>query len=142
VARVTLICAIALAVIGFVLGDPPEAVAIAFGAGFVLGPFLLLVCWGLTYFLMPKRAGRLFHQHRALQKEVSYGWSDAGLSFQSANGSGQIQWTDLHRWAEGKHTFLFYLTDNLFHFVPRHRLSEAEAADLRTTAATHGPRGR
>jgi hypothetical protein len=124
-----------LAVIGYLIGDSRPAVAVAFASGLLLGAFLILLCWGLSYALMPRRAGRLFRQHRALQKNVSYGWSDTGLTYRGANGSGQIAWEDMHRQAAGKHSFLFYLTENLFHFVPRRALSDSEAKDLEATAA-------
>jgi hypothetical protein len=131
-----------LAVIGLLSGDAAPAVVVAAGAGLLFGPLLILVLWGVSYALLPRRARRLYHQHRALQKEVSYGWSEAGLRYKSANGSGKTAWEDFHRWSEGRHAFLFYLTDNLFHFVPRRQLSEAEVADLRDTARTLGPEQR
>ena len=128
------------AVIEFLARDPLARVMAAMGAGLLLGPLVLLLCWGLSYALLPRRAGRLFHQHRALKKEVSYGWTDDVLTYRGANGSGQTAWEDLHRHAEGKHTFLFYLTDNLFHFVPRRALTDSEAEDLRKLMASLGPR--
>ena len=131
--------AVTIAVIGLLAGDPLPAILIGIGAGLFLGPVAILLCWGLAYLRLPSRAGRLFHQHRALRKEVSYGWSDAGLTYRGANGSGRIAWEDLHRWIEGRSTFLFYVTDNLFHFVPLRSLSDAEAQDLRSTAAALGP---
>jgi YcxB-like protein len=131
-----------LAVIGLLSGDGVRAAVVAAGAGLLLGPLAILVLWGVSFALLPKRARRLYRQHRSLQKEVSYGWSEAGLSYRSANGSGEIAWQDFHRWSEGPHAFLFYLTDQLFHFVIRRQLSETEAADLRNTASALGPERR
>jgi hypothetical protein len=140
IASAALSAALVMAAIGFLAGDRLPALVGVFGGGLVIGPFAILACWGLSYALLPRRAGRLFRQHRALQKEVSYGWSDAGLTYRAANGSGGMPWEDLHRWAEGKHVFLFYLTDNLFHFVPRRALTDSDAEDLRNLTARLGPR--
>jgi hypothetical protein len=142
IASAALSAAVTVAVIGFLARDPLPLVMAAAGAGLLLGPLFFLVFWGLSYVLLPRRARRLFHQHRALKKEVSYGWCDAGLTYRGANGSGQTAWEDLHRHAESKHMFLFYVTDNLFHFVPRRALTDSEAEDLRNLAAELGPRVR
>ncbi len=140
-ASAALSAAATLAVLRFLAGDRLPVVLLVFGAGLLVGPAVLFFWWGLIYALLPRRAGRLFDQHRSLRKEVSYGWSDEGLSYRGANGSGRIAWEDLHRWAAGRYSFLFYLNDNLFHFVPRRVLSDAEATDLCSQAAGRVPKG-
>jgi hypothetical protein len=89
--------------------------------------------------IMPAFARRTYRQQRSLHKEFQYGWSEQGLSYRTRYGSGIVPWHELHRWGDGRDTFLFYIHDRLFHFLPRHVLTAEQAEDLRWTAAEFGP---
>jgi hypothetical protein len=92
--------------------------------------------------IMPAYARRTYRQQRTLHKDFRYGWSEEGLSYRTKYGSGILPWHELHRWSDGRHTFLFYINDGLFHFLPRRVMTAEQAEDLRATAAEHGPERR
>jgi hypothetical protein len=100
------------------------------------------LAWVALLVIMPFRARRTFRQQRNLHKEFQYGWSEDGLRYRSKYGSGIIPWHELHRWSDERHTFLFYVHDKLFHFLPHRVLTAEQAQDLRSTAARFGPERR
>ncbi|MBV9883995.1 MAG: YcxB family protein [Sphingomonadaceae bacterium] len=118
---------------------PPERVVpIALGAG--LGAILLVVLiLAIRFAALPAQARRTFRQNKAVQKEQLYCWSDEGIGWRSASSDSRIAWAELYRWSEGRHAFLFAVSERGVHFVPRRALSDAEAADLRATAERFGP---
>jgi hypothetical protein len=128
-----------LGLLGLIAGDPVGRVLGTMATALVAAPVLVLCVWGLCYWLLPRNARRLFRQQRTLHRDFTYGWSEEGIHHRSDRGTGAIAWSDIHRWSEQRHTFLFYMNDRLFHFIPRRLLSDAEARDLSTTAAAHGP---
>jgi hypothetical protein len=131
------------AAVGAILGlvdEGPDPLGIAASAftyaliPLVVGP----VVYGFCYLAVPRRARRLYRQNKNLQRPMRYAWSEEGLSYASSTGTGKVAWTDLHRWSEGGSSFLFLLTDAMFHFIPKRAFAEAEAEDLRSTAARSG----
>jgi hypothetical protein len=84
----------------------------------------------------------MYRQQRNLHKEFQYGWSEQGLGYRTRYGSGIVPWHEVHRWSDGRDTFLFYINDRLFHFLPRRVLTAEQAEDLRWTAAEFGPERR
>jgi hypothetical protein len=101
---------------------------------------LLPVYWLAIYLWIPTTSRRQFRQRRTMHTAVFYSWSDEALSYRSSNANGTFPWSDLHRWTEGRHSFLFYLEDRMFHFVPRRVLSDEQVEDLRRTAKAFGPK--
>jgi hypothetical protein len=104
-------------------------------AGVIIGG-ITLVMWRV---IMPLIAKRMYRQQRSLHKEFRYGWSPEGLSCRTKYGSGIVPWHELHRWSDGRDTFLFYVHDRLFYFVPYSALTPEQVADLRQTVAEFGP---
>jgi len=109
------------------------AVAAAAGGGG------LLLCLGLGYLLIPRRARRLFRQSATAGRPYRYAWSDEGLSFRSDTESGTRAWQDFYRWGESSRGVLLLLNERLFYIIPRRALTAAQAEDLRATVAAHGP---
>jgi hypothetical protein len=62
---------------------------------------------------------RTYRQRRGLQREVRYIVSDAGLTGENVNGRMTTPWGDYHRWKEGPQSFLLYLSNDLFHVIPK-----------------------
>jgi len=104
----------------------------------VLGAGLTSLVYLGIYLLMPRRAGRLYRQQASLQRPLSFGWDETGLSVRSANGAGLVPWSELHRWSDGREMLLFYLNDQLFYFLPHRALTAVQIEDLRAMAAAHG----
>jgi hypothetical protein len=94
---------------------------------------------GLGFLLLPRRARKLFRQQRTLHHEMSFSWSDGGSEWRRGSSVTDTPWADYHRWMETPETFLLYVNDILFHFVPKRALDSVQADDLRATLAAQGP---
>lgn len=91
---------------------------------------VVLVAW---LFILPWSSRRLYAQSKTVQLEHVCGWSEAGFSYASEAGSGQIRWPLLHGWRRGRRAFLFYFKDRLSHFLPMRVPDAAQTADLQAT---------
>jgi len=121
---------VALSIIGFILlllGVFTDYKAIGFGGaiGGFIGYFAVL------YLLIPFNAKRQYKQHRALRDEIHMTLSEQGIDFKSEFGESRLQWSDIHKWKNGKGMYLLYITSNMFHMVPSRALSaENELSEL------------
>ena len=96
--------------------------------------------WGVLVFLLylllyfgfyvPFSARRSLNQYKALQREFSLSPSETGLKWTAENGNAIIPWTDFLRWKENDAVFLLYVSDSLYHVIPK-RLFEV-ATDIQT----------
>jgi len=91
-----------------------------------------------TYLLIPRRATRLFRQHRTLDQPFRFVWDETGVTFGSPSGSSNLQWDQYHSWFENDRLFAFGLNEQPFHWAPKSAMTDAQAADLRATVATSG----
>lgn len=136
-ARVIILLAIAIAaVVGIWFWDGDWLPGILGVGGGFAG---LAIVVGSQWLLLPRRAARLFRQSKSMRRAFTYRWSPDGLGFTTSTTSGQLPWTDLHRWAQDRSTFAFYNNDAMFHFIPRRFLTAAQDADLVSTTTMHGP---
>src|SRR5688500_9877194 len=115
-------------------GDLEDVAAAASGFA-LLGLFVFLFIYLATYLLLPRRAGRLYRQHKTLQQPWTYGWSEAGLSVDTANGHTLHPWPDFHRWLVGRRMVLLFVNDQLFFFLPRRLLEDSAVEELRSLVA-------
>ena len=89
----------------------------------------------LAYFVlsfgvwMPLRSNRSFRQRKDLQRPVSFELTDAGLSVSTPDGHGVKPWSDYHRWKEGRHVFLLYLSDNMYQVFPKRFFTSIDEID-------------
>ena len=97
-----------------------------------------LTLW-LGFRLLPRRARRLYRQHKTLQQPTTLHWSDDGLLWESESARAVHRWGDLHEWQHAPTITLVYLNDILFHCVPRRALDDVAFADLSRTLAAHVP---
>lgn len=118
--------------------DPDRVAPIGIGAG-LAAILLVVLIVAVRFAALPGQARRTFRQNKAIQKEHVYSWTDEGIAWRSASGEARIAWAELHRWREGRHAFLFAVSDRSIHLIPRRVLSEPEAEDLRATASRFGP---
>jgi hypothetical protein len=127
------------ALMGFIQDGLDPITMVSFGIACAFIALLITpLLYGLCYLTYPRRARQLYRQHKNLHGPLRYAWSDRELSYDSATGTGSIAWSDLHRWSDGRVSFLFLVTDAMFHFIPKHALGEVEADDLRTVATRSG----
>ena len=105
------------------------------GIGFIAW---MAIGTGLGYALQPRAARRLFRQHRALNRDYTFGWDTAGTRFTTSNGYSDTPWHDYHGWYDGRAVLLLMLNDRLFHFIPHRALDPEQLADLRALAPRPG----
>jgi hypothetical protein len=124
------------------MGEPPTATDLLYNLlGFgILGLMMSAAILGLWFLWLPWSSRRLYAQSKTIQLDHACGWSEAGYSYASEVGSGQIKWPMLHGWQRGRRAFLFYFNDSVMHFLPLRVLDPAEAADLQATLERSGLR--
>jgi hypothetical protein len=104
----------------------------------LLLPFWLLTL-GFGYFVIffgwfiPFKTKRVYRQHTSLQKPFTLEITEEWFRAHSEEGETHTQWSELHKWKEGKKIFLIYRADNMFHMIPKRLLNEpVEMNFLRT----------
>lgn len=113
----------------------PEAVT--FWAFFV--PLIFLFMVGSMYLGMR----RTFAATPLLREPKTYRIDAEGLALASPSLTFRSAWRELHRVAETKKAFFFYIAPNQAHILPKRALADpAVAARLRELARTYGPRKR
>ena len=65
------------------------------------------------------KTGRMYRQHRAMHREVRLEPVETGLIGETETGSGTTPWGDFLKWKEGKGLFLLYISDEMFHIIPK-----------------------
>lgn len=104
----------------------------------VAGAAAIAVVIGISLLAIPRASRRLFRQSKLLHQEFAYSWSDTGIRFSSANGSGDIPWEMLHGWLRTRSNLLLYSSPAMCHFLPLRLLRETEADDLQESAVRGG----
>ncbi len=118
-------------------GESPVFTALGFC---MLALVLCGLCYFISYLMLPGRVRRIYRQQKSFGQPWRYAWSDKGLDFSSANGTAKLAWSDMYRWSDGPRTFLFFINEQMFYFIPFHLVSPEQSSDLRATATKHGPR--
>ena len=65
------------------------------------------------------RTTRTFRQRKDLQRAIRFETTDSGLITENETGRGTTPWSDFLRWKENERLFLLYLSDDMFHIVPK-----------------------
>ncbi|MBE9605955.1 YcxB family protein [Acetobacteraceae bacterium H6797] len=78
------------------------------------------------------RVRRQFADARMMRSEITYHWSEEGLSFESAYGTGHVPWEDFLDIRQDQSQALFYEHRFVYRLLPLRAMSEAQARDLRT----------
>ncbi|MDR2875990.1 MAG: YcxB family protein [Methylobacillus sp.] len=119
-------------------------VLLGFIAAFALNPGQLLRTLGILivcliailviahFLIIPYQVRKIFREQKTLHVPYVWTWTEQGLEIRSEKyGHTTYPWSDLFRWEEDQHIFLFYHSSRLFSMLPRRVLSEAQADDLR-----------
>lgn len=93
--------------------------------GGVLGG--VLASLGVRSLYVPWKAKRVFRQQRSLQLPFELSWTDEGLFSRNEQGSYNTLWSDFVRWKENDRLFLLYVSDVMFHILPKRVFPNAEA---------------
>ena len=92
-----------------------------------------IMCVGISFVLLPRRAARLFRQQKTLHAEFVLDWTAQAAKFVSPKGTSDLLWNDYLDWAENKDVFILTINDGFYHFVPKRVLDELQTIDLRET---------
>ncbi|MGU3389414.1 YcxB family protein [Sphingomonas sp. M1A8_2b] len=116
------------------IGDSGRVSIPAFLYGVGAGILWLTAVWTAIFALAPRRARRLFHQQRSLDRTFSLAWTDERLTFKSDTSMSDMPWSDYHGWFETRDIFAFGLNEQMYHFAPKRAMSTAMIDDLRRAA--------
>lgn len=82
---------------------------------------------GVRSLYVPWKARRVFRQQRSLRLPFELSWSEGGLVSRNEQGSEKTQWSDFVQWRENEQLFRLYLSDVMFHIVPKRAFPDTEA---------------
>lgn len=116
--------------LGALLGPVDQAWIMGL-AYLVLGIILIPIMLGVTLLLLPRKAARLFRQNRLQALEHRFTWNNEGAAYQTDKAYTRIEWGDYHRTCEGRRTFLLFVNDQLYQFVPKRVLTAAQIEEFR-----------
>ncbi len=84
----------------------------------------------LQRLLIPWQTRRFYQQHKSLQRPRKVSWDDDFLMTQSSEFNSRTPWTDFHKWRENKQVITLYVTDRMFHILPKRVLDQSQLADI------------
>ena len=106
--------AVALLLFGFDSSFGLEGYLIVLGS--VWGIVVAICVWG--WFMIPRQARRTWKQAQKLWIETTASWDAERISFKSARGVSQVQWSAYHRWAADARSILLYQDERTFYTLP------------------------
>ena len=102
------------------------AVTAGIVAGFAC--VIAFLWYGIVYFaITPLRARLSYRRHKALQRAYNLSWNEDGVTTTNPNVTGLTPWSDYREWLEGRNLFLLYVSDRLFHLVPKRAFPSEDA---------------
>jgi len=94
----------------------------------LLGPFVLFVGFPLVYYMNVAS----FHRNNAVvQRPQTFEFTPERLVMRGPLHNADVSWDAINRIIETRHTFLFYISKNAAHFLPKDSLSPDEIRSLR-----------
>jgi hypothetical protein len=79
----------------------------------------LIIALILNYTVyIPWKTRRVYRQHKALQRELSFKFDATGALVTNENGQSRMPWSDYLRWKQNDHLILIYLSDSMYHMLP------------------------
>ena len=78
---------------------------------------------------VPRKIRRSYSQRKDFQHEISMVVTSTGVESRTEQGYSVKPWTDFLKWKEGKNVFLLYVSDHLFHVVPKRFFAAHEDID-------------
>ena len=112
-------------------GFAAEHVAMTFAIGFAIGSAIPALTWTLCYFTLPTRARRAFREMRVRRGPSSWRWTATGFAITTPNGGAAYDWSEMLSVAEGRHTFILFLSDTLPLILPRAVLTPQQERSFR-----------
>jgi hypothetical protein len=131
--------ALAVAVLAFasvLIGDLKPPLPEGFFSSHA-GPLAIMLAVGILlvvfrYVYIPSRHRRIFRQQKNLHVLYELSWSDTGFVATSERGSVRTAWTDVVKCRENEKLLLLYLSDVMFHILPKRSFpDDATSAQIR-----------
>jgi hypothetical protein len=104
----------------------------------VLAAFLVTLALAARGPLWRSMARRTLAQRRELATPIEWAFDDNGLRVATRFTRSDFPWDALAGWREDRDVLLVYLSDQLFHTVPKDQIDEAQVSALRTALESHG----
>jgi hypothetical protein len=92
-------------------------------------PGILVYLVFFIFVLFPRKIRRSYSQRKDFQHEISMLVTSDGLETRTEQGHGMKPWDDFLKWKEGKNIFLLYISDHMFHMVPKRFFANHEDID-------------
>lgn len=86
--------------------------------------FIVALILNFTVYI-PWNTRRVYRQQKALQRELSFGFDDAGVSISNENGQSMTPWSDYLKWKQNDQIILLYLSDCMYHMLPRRMFADS-----------------
>lgn len=106
--------------VGFLEGGLRQVPISAGLAASIFFTFIAIVLLG-TYFLLPRRAGRLYRQQKSLQQQFRYSWDEDGIALRTSTSEGRYAWSQFYSWTDGRTAVLLFHNEQLFYFLSTER---------------------
>jgi hypothetical protein len=96
--------------------------------GWVRWAMLSVAVYSVLFFIfgIPYRVRRTYRQRKDLQRPCTYLPSEKGLGFETEGAQGTKAWSDYLKWKEGRSVFLLYMSDQMFHVIPKRFFSSVD----------------
>ena len=98
------------------------------GLDFLFLAMILALILNFTVYI-PWKTRRVFNQQKALHRELVFKFDDSGISVTNENGQSTTPWDDYLRWKQNDQLALLYMSDCLYHMVPKRFFSDPADAD-------------
>ena len=104
----------------------------------LLAASLLIIVLLVRKPILRSMARRTLAQRRELATPIRWAFDDAALRIETRFTRSQLPWDALSGWREDEHILLVYLSDQLFHAVPKSQIEDGQLTALRTALESHG----
>lgn len=115
-----------------------NALTLMLEGALLLTAFLLLVVLLTRKAILRSMSKRTLAQRREMATPIQWGFDDETLRIETRFSRAAYPWDALRGWREDEHVILVYLSDQLFHAVPKHQVDEAQVTALRSALESHG----
>lgn len=85
---------------------------------FLYPTLLIALILNFTVYV-PWKTRRIYGQQKALQRELTFKFDESGALITTENGQTTMPWSDYLRWKQNNHLMLIYLSDCMYHMLPR-----------------------
>lgn len=103
------------------------------GVALIAAPIVWRVV--LSIWILPYYSRRYYNQAAILRQPFTVSWDEAGLDSRTPRSTSTTPWDAYVGRREDSSTMLFFQTDALFQFLPKHALTAAQIVRLRDMAA-------